>query len=166
MSKIYRVIVFISVSVLVFSCSGKAPLTIGKFRNCPDKPNCVSSKNIDVPNYMGPIYYKGSLNIAKVDLLLTIKTFDSAKIKKEMDQFVHVEFTSNIFRFIDDVEFYLIEPGVIHFRSASRIGHSDLGVNRRRMNRIRLAFNKRNKNQGSKLPNDSKLSFKNLLVIK
>ena len=115
---------------------------------------------------MGPIYYKGSLNIAKVDLLLTIKTFDSAKIKKEMDQFVHVEFTSNIFRFIDDVEFYLIEPGVIHFRSASRIGHSDLGVNRRRMNRIRLAFNKRNKNQGSEVPNDSKLSFKNLLVIK
>ena len=82
MSKVYRVIVFISVSVLVFSCSGKAPLTIGEFRNCPDKPNCVSSKNIDVPNYMGPIYYKGSLNIAKVDLLLTIKTFDSAKIKK------------------------------------------------------------------------------------
>ena len=79
-------------------------------------------------------------------MLLTIKTFDSAMIKKELDQFIHVEFTSNIFRFIDDVEFYLTEPGVIHFRSASRIGHSDLGVNRRRMNRIRLAFNARNKN--------------------
>ena len=102
--------------------------------------------NSNVQNYLEPIYYKGSLNNAKVDLLLTIKTFDSAMIKKELDQFIHVEFTSNIFRFIDDVEFYLTEPGVIHFRSASRIGHSDLGVNRRRMNRIRLAFNARNKN--------------------
>ena len=138
--------VFISVSVLLFSCSGRVPLAIGEFRNCPDKPNCVSSKNSNVQNYLEPIYYKGSLNNAKVDLLLTIKTFDSAMIKKELDQFIHVEFTSNIFRFIDDVEFYLTEPGVIHFRSASRIGHSDLGVNRRRMNRIRLAFNARNKN--------------------
>ena len=137
--------VFISVSVLLFSCSGRVPLAIGEFRSCPDKPNCVSSKNSNVQNYLEPIYYKGSLNNAKVDLLLTIKTFDSAMIKKELDQFIHVEFTSNIFRFIDDVEFYLIEPGVIHFRSASRIGHSDLGVNRRLMNRIRLAFNARNK---------------------
>ena len=138
--------VFISVSVLLFSCSGRVPLAIGEFRSCPNKPNCVSSKNSNVKNYIEPIYYKGSLNNAMVDLLLTIKTFDSARIKKELDQFVHVEFTSNIFRFIDDVEFYLTDPGVIHFRSASRIGHSDLGVNRRRMNRIRLAFNTRNKN--------------------
>ena len=79
--------------------------------------------------------------------MLAIKTFGSAKVKKKLDQFIHVEFTSNIFRFIDDVEFYLTEQGVIHFRSASRIGHSDLGVNRRRVEMIRIAFNNINKTQ-------------------
>ena len=77
-------------------------------------------------------------------MFLTIKKFSSAKIKKELNQFVHVEFTSNIFRFIDDVEFYFTDPGVIHFRSASRIGHSDLGVNRSRMKRIQMGFNEIN----------------------
>jgi uncharacterized protein (DUF1499 family) len=154
MSKIYKLIVFISLSVLLYSCSGSVPLTIGEFRSCPDKPNCISSKNSNVQNYIEPIYYKGSLNSAKIDLLLAIKSFDSARVKKELDQFIHVEFTSNIFKFIDDVEFYLIEPGVIHFRSASRIGYSDLGVNRKRMNRILLAFNKRNKKQESEVLKD------------
>ena len=86
-------------------------------------------------------------DIAKQKLLLAKKTFGSAKVKKEIDQFIHVEFTSNIFRFIDDVEFYLTEQGVIHFRSASRIGHSDLGVNRRRIEMIRIAFNNITKTQ-------------------
>ena len=76
-----------------------------------------------------------------------MKKFSSAKIKKALNQFIHVEFTSNIFRFIDDVEFYFTEPGVIHFRSASRIGHSDLGVNRRRMKKIKMAFNEINNTQ-------------------
>ena len=79
--------------------------------------------------------------------MLANKTFGSAKVKKEIVQFIHVEFTSNIFRFIGDVEFYLTEQGVIHFRSASRIGYSDLGVNRRRIEMIRIAFNNINKTQ-------------------
>ena len=56
------------------------------------------------------------------------------------DEFLHIEFTSKIFRFVDDVEFYFDEPGVIHFRSASRIGHSDMGVNRDRMEEIERLF--------------------------
>ena len=56
------------------------------------------------------------------------------------DEFLHIEFTSKIFRFIDDVEFYFGEPGVIHFRSASRIGRSDMGVNRDRMEEIERLF--------------------------
>ena len=69
-----------------------------------------------------------------------IKTFGSVKVKIELDQFIHVEFTLNIFRFIDYVEFYLTEKGAIHFRLASRIGHSDIGANRRRIEKIRIAF--------------------------
>ena len=63
-----------------------------------------------------------------------------ARVSMNTDEFLHIEFTSKIFRFVDDVEFYFDEPGVIHFRSASRIGHSDMGVNRDRMEEIEHLF--------------------------
>ena len=147
MSNLYQIILFVKLSIILSSCSGVVPLTIGQFARCPEKPNCVPTKNSSIENTIKPIFYKGSHENAKQNLLLAIKTFGSAKVKKELDQFIHVEFTSNIFRFIDDVEFYLTEQGVIHFRSASRIGHSDLGVNRRRVEMIRIAFNNINKTQ-------------------
>ena len=147
MSNLYQIILFVKLSIILSSCSGVVPLTIGQFAKCPEKPNCVSTKNSSIKNTIKPIFYKGSHENAKQNLLLAIKTFGSAKVKKELDQFIHVEFTSNIFRFIDDVEFYLTEQGVIHFRSASRIGLSDLGVNRRRVEMIRIAFNNINKTQ-------------------
>ena len=147
MSNLYQIIFFVKISIILSSCSGVVPLTIGQFAKCPEKPNCVSTKNSSIKNTIKPIFYKGSHENAKQNLLLAIKTFGSAKVKKELDQFIHVEFTSNIFRFIDDVEFYLTEKGVIHLRSASRIGHSDLGVNRRRVEMIRIAFNNINKTQ-------------------
>ena len=56
------------------------------------------------------------------------------------DKFLHVEFTSKVFRFVDDVEFYFDELGVIHFRSASRVGYSDMGVNKSRMEEIGRLF--------------------------
>ena len=96
--------------------------------------------NVNTKNYILPIYYKGSRDKAKRFLLLAIKPIKSVSIKKELDQFIHIEVTSRIFGFVDDVEFYLNEPGIIHFRSASRIGYSDLGVNRERMETIRKTF--------------------------
>jgi uncharacterized protein (DUF1499 family) len=63
------------------------------------------------------------------------------KIVTESGDYLHAEATSLIFRFVDDVEFFVDrEAKVIHFRSASRVGHSDLGVNRARMENIREAF--------------------------
>lgn len=60
-----------------------------------------------------------------------------AKVVSSTDRYLHAEFTSALFRFVDDVEF-LIDPDAkqIHFRSASRVGYSDLGANRRRMEAI------------------------------
>ena len=126
--------------IIISSCAGKAPTTIGQFSVCPGTPNCVSTKNINTKNYISPIYYRGSRDNAKRVLLLAIQPIKFASIKKELDQFIHIEVTSKIFGFVDDVEFYLNEPGIIHFRSASRIGYSDLGVNRERMETIRKAF--------------------------
>jgi uncharacterized protein (DUF1499 family) len=63
-------------------------------------------------------------------------------IVKEEGDYLHAEARSFLFRFVDDVEFLLdADQQVIHVRSASRIGYSDLGVNRRRIERIRSAFN-------------------------
>ena len=129
-------------SSFIISCTGKIPATISQFAICPEKPNCVSTKNINTKSYIHPISYNGSTENAKRVLLETINSFESVKIKKELEYFIHVEFTSKIFKFVDDVEFYLKEPGKIHFRSASRIGYSDLGVNRERMETIRKNFNK------------------------
>jgi uncharacterized protein (DUF1499 family) len=60
------------------------------------------------------------------------------KLIEEDENYLHYEFTSLLFRFVDDVEF-LFDDGTktIHFRSASRTGYGDLGVNRRRMEEIR-----------------------------
>lgn len=63
------------------------------------------------------------------------------RVVKADQLYLHIEFTSLIFRFVDDVEFLRDDANrCIHFRSASRIGHSDLGVNRRRMELIQQKF--------------------------
>ena len=63
------------------------------------------------------------------------------RIAEDDGYYVHAEFRSRVFRFVDDVEFLLDDAtGQIYFRSASRVGRSDLGVNRRRMEAIRDAF--------------------------
>ena len=64
------------------------------------------------------------------------------RIVKEEGGYLHAEARSFLFRFVDDVEFMFdADQQVIHVRSASRLGYSDLGVNRRRVERIRRAFN-------------------------
>ena len=68
-----------------------------------------------------------------------------ATIIEEQDDYLYAEFRSRIFRFVDDVEFAVDnENNEVHFRSASRVGHSDLGVNRARMERIQREFSQIN----------------------
>ena len=73
-------------------------------------------------------------------LLEIIKSMPRTHVVINKDNFLHIEFTSKIFRFIDDVEFYFEDTGTIHFRSASRVGHSDMGINGERMEEIRRYF--------------------------
>jgi uncharacterized protein (DUF1499 family) len=140
MELIFKIFIVILIIFMFSACSKKTPSIIGKFAGCPDKPNCVSSKSTASSHAIDPIHYKGSQEDARKSLLLIIKSLQRAKLVSKHDSFIHVEFTSSLFRFVDDVEFYFQEPGVIDFRSASRVGHSDLGVNRARMERIRQIF--------------------------
>ena len=136
---IKTLIVFIS--LIALSCAGKPPATIGNFTDCPKKPNCVSTKKSYSKSYIEPIRYTGSRVEAIKILFMTLESFENSRVKNKKDNYIYVEFVSKLFGFVDDVEFYFNKPGIIEYRSASRIGYSDLGVNRNRMESIRSKFN-------------------------
>ena len=140
-------IVLVSVTTLV-GCSGAVPklgVNNGKLTPCPKTPNCVNSQADDSEHFIEPLHYTGTRQEARHRLLQTIKSEKRAKILIVQENYVLAEFTSALFRFVDDVEFYFPEKhaddAVIHVRSASRVGYSDLGVNRKRVEGIRSKFN-------------------------
>ncbi len=105
---------------------------------CPSSPNCVSTQAQDESRAIAPLRYKKTRAEAKEALKAIIRTLPRTKLVEEDDTYLHYEFTSLLLRFVDDVEFLFDdEAKTIHFRSASRTGYGDLGVNRRRMEEIR-----------------------------
>ncbi len=105
---------------------------------CPSSPNCVSSQATDVGHAIAPFRYKKPRVEAKEALKAAISTVPRAKLVEEDAAYLHYEFTSLVLRFVDDVEFIFDDDTkTVHFRSASRTGYSDLGVNRQRMEQLR-----------------------------
>ena len=128
--------------------SGYAGLRDGKLSECPDSPNCVSSQTAKKDHAVDPLSYNGSYSEAKQALLSIISSLPRTKIIADSDRYVHVTFTSRLMRFVDDVEFLFDETNKqIHIRSASRMGYSDMGVNRKRVEDLRKRFYKRLKIQ-------------------
>jgi len=90
---------------------------------------------------MEPIPYNGSPAEVRERLLAVLRSYPRTRIVREEPDYLKVECRSRIFRFVDDVELVFDdEARQIHFRSASRLGRSDFGVNRQRMKEIRAAF--------------------------
>jgi uncharacterized protein (DUF1499 family) len=90
---------------------------------------------------MDPIPYTGSQAEARERLLRVLHAYPRTRIVKEEPGYIHAECRSLLFRFVDDVELELDDDAKeIHFRSASRLGRKDFGVNRQRMEQIRGAF--------------------------
>ena len=115
-----------------------------KLAPCPDTPNCVSSLAEDQKHFIEPISYVGENPVAQRNLLGILDSFKGAHVVRLEDDYIRAEFVSSIFRFIDDVEFYFDEARQrIQVRSASRTGYSDLGVNRRRIEKIRKQFDQK-----------------------
>lgn len=127
---------------LLSGCAGVAPINLGvheeQLAPCPSSPNCVSSFAQD-EHKIEAIKHLDSLKQARTKLLDVLKQFENAQIITDQERYIRCEFTSRIFGFVDDVEF-LIQSDLIHVRSASRLGYSDLGVNRDRIEAIRQAF--------------------------
>jgi uncharacterized protein (DUF1499 family) len=108
---------------------------------CPSSPNCVSSQATDAAHHVDPIPYRGDHVEAMRRLRAVIEAMPRARVVDADDLALRAEFTSRIFRFVDDVD-CVVDPQahVIEIRSASRIGYSDLGANRARVEAIRAAF--------------------------
>lgn len=126
---------------------GTRPTTIGvkegRLAACPKSPNCVVSQgNEDAEHAIAPLAYSGDADSAMAALKQVVAAQAGSEIIEQTENYLYAEFTSKLMGFVDDVEFYLPadEPGVIHVRSASRLGQSDLGVNRKRVEAIRAAF--------------------------
>lgn len=132
--------------MFLIGCSADKPklgVNASQLMPCPETPNCVCSQTSDKNFFIQPLPFYGTAEEARQRLINILKTWPRTKIVNVRDDYIRVEFTSKIFRFIDDAEFYFpsIETEkIIHVRSASRIGHSDLGVNRERMERLRNTF--------------------------
>jgi uncharacterized protein (DUF1499 family) len=111
----------------------------GRLAPCPNTPNCVCTH--DAAHRIEPLRFVGSAEEAMKRLRGVLAAWPRTRVVTAADGYLHAECRSRLFRFVDDVEF-LLDPQahVIHFRSASRAGRSDLGVNRRRMEGLRRAF--------------------------
>lgn len=110
----------------------------GQFAPCPTTPNCVSSQNQDREHAIAPFRYTTSPDDAFDKLKTILAAQPRVNILTATDDYVRAEFTIPIVGFVDDVEFYLDRAAnVIQVRSASRLGESDLGVNRKRVETIR-----------------------------
>lgn len=105
---------------------------------CPSSPNCVSTQASDESHAIAPFRYRKSRAEAKEALKEVIRSLPRTKLVEEDETYLHYEVTSLLFRFVDDVEFLFDDDTkTIHFRSASRTGYGDLGVNRTRMEQLR-----------------------------
>ncbi|KKM86314.1 hypothetical protein LCGC14_1280200 [marine sediment metagenome] len=116
-------------------------ITDGKLAPCPKSPNCVSTQVSDKKHVIQPFKYSLTLKEAKLKILVIIKSLKRTRIINETENYIHAEFRTRTFKFVDDVEFYFDDTEkIIHFRSASRVGWSDMGVNRKRMENIRKLY--------------------------
>ena len=117
-------------------------------KDCPTTPNCVSSKEFRKSRYVEPILFTGSVHRAQQRILEILASLKRTRIVEVADEYIRAESVSAIMRYADDIEFVVNERlKLVHVRSASRKGHFDWGVNRRRIEKIRTLFNERNTNE-------------------
>ena len=147
------IIIVIAVGVVLFvvylayqaqiSRSGTVAGVIdGKLSACPDKPNCVCSEYPEHSAHaIEPIAMRDLSAALVLQKLKNIIEAQGGKIATTREDYVAATFASALFGFVDDLEIRIdAEVGVIHLRSASRVGKSDLGANRKRVEMIKKLY--------------------------
>lgn len=110
---------------------------------CPNKPNCVCSLAIrESEHYIEPFRFQDDPQSELKLLQAVMASIEGVGVISVKTDYLHAEYRSRFFRFIDDVEFYWDEQEQLcHVRSAARLGYYDFGVNRKRVEQIRAEFN-------------------------
>ncbi|MDJ0843382.1 DUF1499 domain-containing protein [Crocosphaera sp.] len=128
----------------MFNFSGTRPNNLGvkngKLTACPGTPNCVNSQSTDSQSKIDPLPMISIAELKKV-----VESMERTTIIEETSDYLYAEFKTPLMGYVDDVEFYLDNSqNVIHVRSASRLGKSDLGLNRQRVEEIRSKIEGKN----------------------
>ena len=126
----------------VFSWKRPDNLGVKDGRLAPPKrtPNCVSSQGDpgDAEHYIAPIAFKGDTPAAMAAVRKAVEGMTGSTIIRAEGNYLYAEYRTKLMRFVDDVEFlHDAKAGVIHVRSASRLGRRDFGVNRARVEALR-----------------------------
>ncbi|GAA4100435.1 DUF1499 domain-containing protein [Zhongshania borealis] len=109
----------------------------GKLAAISSKPNNVSSQADDPEKQVATLPFKDTPASTMSALKAAVASYGGGKIETETDDYLYVIFTTSLMRYRDDVEFWLdTENRQVHFRSSSRAGYSDMGLNRKRYNKI------------------------------
>ena len=121
----------------MFNFSGEKPSNLGvkngKLTACPGTPNCVNSQSTDAQSKIDAL---PNVSIAKIKGV--VEAIEGTTIVEEKENYLYAEFKSKLMGYVDDVEFYRDSAAnAVQVRSASRLGKSDLGVNRKRVEEIR-----------------------------
>jgi len=141
-----KIILSVLIGLVVFAVGGLfflgqksrtgTPLGLinGALAPCPDKPNCENSEG----------WQSQDENVAPLPQEAWEKIADAVtglggEIVTTRDDYIAATFTSSIFGFVDDVEFRKAAD-MVHVRSGSRVGHSDMGANRKRVEALRAAM--------------------------
>jgi uncharacterized protein (DUF1499 family) len=132
-----------------FSCTGTRPTNLGvhdaRLAPCPSSPNCVSSDDSDPPHQIPPFRLAVPVVEGWRAARAAVLDLPRTKVITETDNYLHAECSSAFFGFVDDLELHLrTSQGLIAIRSAARLGYSDLGVNRKRVEQLRALLRQQN----------------------
>ena len=111
-------------------------VTDGRLAPCKRTPNCVSSQAApqDGEHYISPIAFRGTMR----ELRAAVESMPRSTVIRAEPNYLYAEFRTPLMRYVDDVELYYDQrAGLVHVRSASRLGRRDFGVNRKRVEELR-----------------------------
>jgi uncharacterized protein (DUF1499 family) len=131
----------------LFSCAGKKPENLGlhggRLAPCPSSPNCVSTDDADAAHRIAPFQIAMPVEEAWTAVKAMVASLPRTKIITVTDDYLHAECSSKFVGFVDDLELHLRpNQNLIAARSAARLGHSDFGVNRQRIESLRALLAK------------------------